>query len=264
MNQSIAFLTDADNTLWDTDAIYRAAHSSLLEELAVKLGIDAPTDGVAYVRQFDESLALAHPLGLRYPVELLVRAVAVGLQGAEVSEASIIALREGSGKHVSEIVEALLANKFRAVLKSLPAVRDGVRQGLARLSALNVPFYVLSEGGKDRVSGTLARLDLPSPNGVIEIKKTSKDSFSMIRTQLAPLVPLVMVGDQLDRDIAPAREAGIRTVLFPGTFEPSWIGRIDRNLADLVVKSFDDAVTYFERQADSFRVASRKGTRALS
>src|SRR3546814_21011924 len=31
-----------------------------------------------------------------------------------------------------------------------------------------------------------------------------------------------MVGDQLQRDIRPAKEAGLRTIYFPGGFRPHW------------------------------------------
>ena len=31
-----------------------------------------------------------------------------------------------------------------------------------------------------------------------------------------------MIGDQLDRDIAPAKAAGLITVYFPGGFRPKW------------------------------------------
>ncbi len=31
-----------------------------------------------------------------------------------------------------------------------------------------------------------------------------------------------MVGDQLDRDIGPAKEAGLTTIYFPGGFSPRW------------------------------------------
>jgi putative hydrolase of the HAD superfamily len=31
-----------------------------------------------------------------------------------------------------------------------------------------------------------------------------------------------MIGDQLDRDIRPAKEAGLRTIYFPGGFRPGW------------------------------------------
>jgi putative hydrolase of the HAD superfamily len=31
-----------------------------------------------------------------------------------------------------------------------------------------------------------------------------------------------MIGDQLDRDIAPAKAAGLETIYFPGGFRPSW------------------------------------------
>jgi ribonucleotide monophosphatase NagD (HAD superfamily) len=34
--------------------------------------------------------------------------------------------------------------------------------------------------------------------------------------------PAIVIGDQLDRDIAPAKQAGLITVFFPGGFRPKW------------------------------------------
>jgi putative hydrolase of the HAD superfamily len=49
-----------------------------------------------------------------------------------------------------------------------------------------------------------------------------------------------MIGDQLDRDIQPAREAGLTTFLFRGGFTPKWAEGIP-STADYEISSFDQA-----------------------
>ena len=48
-----------------------------------------------------------------------------------------------------------------------------------------------------------------------------------------------MIGDQLDRDIAYARDAGFRTILFPGTFSPYWLDNTEAE-PDYVIHDYAD------------------------
>lgn len=47
-----------------------------------------------------------------------------------------------------------------------------------------------------------------------------------------------MVGDQLDRDIAPAKAAGVNTIYFPGGFQPRWAPDLQSIRPDHVIASF--------------------------
>src|SRR3546814_7324092 len=48
-----------------------------------------------------------------------------------------------------------------------------------------------------------------------------------------------MVGDQLQRDIRPAKEAGLRTIYFPGGFRPHWELKEQSVQPDFRVHRFD-------------------------
>jgi putative hydrolase of the HAD superfamily len=50
-----------------------------------------------------------------------------------------------------------------------------------------------------------------------------------------------MIGDQLDRDIAPAKEAGLKTIFFASGFVPRWSSRVDDIKPDYVVDDFEKA-----------------------
>jgi putative hydrolase of the HAD superfamily len=47
-----------------------------------------------------------------------------------------------------------------------------------------------------------------------------------------------MVGDQLDRDIAPAKEAGLTTIYFPSGFKPKWMPLEAEVRPDFKIESF--------------------------
>ena len=51
-----------------------------------------------------------------------------------------------------------------------------------------------------------------------------------------------MIGDQLDRDIAPAKEAGLKTIYFPGGFVPRWTPDEAKIGPDFRVSDFVEAV----------------------
>lgn len=47
-----------------------------------------------------------------------------------------------------------------------------------------------------------------------------------------------MVGDQIDRDIRPAQQAGFKTILFPGAFRPIWEIQSGNVMPDFAVDTF--------------------------
>jgi hypothetical protein len=53
--------------------------------------------------------------------------------------------------------------------------------------------------------------------------------------------PGFVIGDQKDRDLTPARQAGFITILFPGGFVPKWSMRHGVD-PDFIISSFEQAV----------------------
>ena len=54
-----------------------------------------------------------------------------------------------------------------------------------------------------------------------------------------------MVGDQLDRDILFAAEAGFETFHFPSDFLPNWLDTI-RVMPDHVISRFDEVLPFLK------------------
>jgi ribonucleotide monophosphatase NagD (HAD superfamily) len=60
-----------------------------------------------------------------------------------------------------------------------------------------------------------------------------------------------MIGDQLDRDIRFAHEAGLQTILVAGRFHPKWIEAADATHADAVAQDYLEAVRWALRSKPS-------------
>src|SRR5688572_22419936 len=93
-------LADADNTLWDTNAVFRDAQLQLLVRIEAEVGSLCPSeDRLGFVRVYDQALAQRHHLHLRYPPQLLVRSIEAGMAGVPIEQAAkdVIAGRRSSG-----------------------------------------------------------------------------------------------------------------------------------------------------------------------
>jgi FMN phosphatase YigB (HAD superfamily) len=69
------------------------------------------------------------------------------------------------------------------------------------------------------------------------------DLYTRLKQRAAPR-RAVMIGDQPDRDIRFAHEAGLQTILVEGRFRPRWIQNSDSSYANAVVRDFLEAVQW--------------------
>jgi putative hydrolase of the HAD superfamily len=230
-------ITDADNTLWDTNAVFAAAHLHLLKRIEEAHGRSLRRrDRLAAVRELDEGLALALGGRLDYSPRLLVEALSLRVRDECESARAVrraLALRESRAS--SQAVGAAL-RAFRADLRTTPALRPGVRRGLGVLRRREVRVMVATEGSASRCRRLIRELRL----GDIPVVAAAK-SRSLFERMAATAKPTggvrFMVGDQLDRDIEASRLAGYVTVHFPGGFQPVWT-RGRAVAADFTIKSF--------------------------
>lgn len=233
--------TDADNTLWDTDAVFAQAQLALLDAAERIAGKQATTtERLAFVRQFDQAIAVRHHQGLRYPPALLVRALSSGVSGSSAEAAAQRALAEGV---VATDEEAAGLASYSTTLSSVPSILPGVRRGLELALENQIPIYVISEGPLELVRARLRALDLERlTSGALSAKKTP-ELYIRLKQRAAPH-RAVMIGDQPDRDIRFARESGMHALLVEGRFRPHWIRSADTTYADAVVQDFFEAVKW--------------------
>jgi putative hydrolase of the HAD superfamily len=227
-------ITDADNTLWDTNCVYADAQRWLLEQSEIKAGaICKDPDRLGFLRRVDQAIAKRHHSGLRYPSHLLLSALVDVLLGRSVEESA--------GRSLMRIDTSAndITEEFDELLRKAPPLRDGVRAGLDMLLRANVPIVVATEGAADLCKNRLEHWELSRKvQSVVSAAKTPELFLRL--SQLLKLTPerCLAVGDQLDRDVAPARAAGLKTAHFPGGFLPSWQSGIDVE-PDFTVNSYE-------------------------
>lgn len=242
---SLVLVVDADNTLWDTNEVFARAQLRLLELTEHSVGRACPRgDRLTFVRAYDQAIAAKHHLHLKYPAQLLVSAIGAGLSGMEPDIAAESAIRgrlRGNSLSKHQIDGVLAA--YSQALSDVPALLPTVREGLKLARAQGMTVYVMTEGRLDRQHRALAEHGLDTfITGVWEMTKTTSQ-FGRIRQRFAP-VDVVVIGDQVDRDIGPSHDAGCKTVLVPGRFQPCWGGSPDAQTADHVAPTFLSAVEW--------------------
>jgi len=248
---SLVFV-DADNTLWDTNALYATAQLRLLAGVERHVGTVAPApDRLAFVRDVDQRLAEKHHRQLRYPVRLLIRGLEHVLSGLSAERAARLAWSRASDPgRLSAADTAELESEFAYGLSAIPRLRRGVRRGLSALRQLNDSVVVLTEGSLARAQATAAALAIDSYlERIVEVKK-ERPTLARMHKALGERTHVFMVGDQLERDIRPAQQAGFTTVFFPGAFRPRWENENDDIVPDYVIHSFADVPTIVAQNRD--------------
>lgn len=239
----VIVFTDADNTLWDTDAVYATAQKGLLSEVEVVTGLSGPSEGrLEFVREFDQEIAAKHHKGLRYQPAFLAQAIALGLNSVDPSTAARIVLHGDTNRWVLSPSDAKqIEQNFFAALNTTPILRPGVKEGLISLRKGGCTIIVVTEGSKEKCCDLLEKYDLASQiERVIESPK-HQDLYRRVCRLGGGADLAFMIGDQLDRDIGPAAEAGLKTIYFPGGFRPKWHPAASEVQPDTVVSSFEGA-----------------------
>jgi putative hydrolase of the HAD superfamily len=246
----VLWVTDADNTLWDTDAVYRSAQLALLADVERALGVTVKdTDRLRYVREADQALAAADHRGFRYPVSALVCALAERLGGNSLRDAVRAAVKCASPR--SRTNEAV-AEDYLARLADKPVLRRGVANGLATLMRMRAEVVVVTEGSKCRVEATLRHYGLDG--AVRSVVQADKAGGIFERLALTARADSAMwaIGDQLQREVAPAVRAGFNAIHFPGGFVPPGEAGAASGLEYLTVDDYSAGVN---AMTDRMRVA---------
>lgn len=240
MHHAPVILADADNTLWDTDSVFADAQLGMLASVDRHFPGMGHPDLLAHVRAYDQALAQIDRRHLRYPPVLLVRALALGNLGHDAETAARMAIAQRPSTELVDVHEGIVADYFDALART-PALLHGVVDGLGLARKAGLDVWILTEGSADRQrtrAQALGIVDLVK--GVSEVAK-SHDQFDRQRRRFAPS-PLVVIGDQPDRDILPAQAAGCIGVLVPSRFRPGWIASTAWGAADHVAERFDLAI----------------------
>lgn len=238
-------LCDADNTLWDTDAVFASAQERVLELVESKVGKRCESeDRLGFVRRYDQAIATRHHLHLRYPPILLVLSLAEGLHGCapESAAALVIAGRHPSNSVTVSNAEIMVAD-YLGLLNAVPRLLPRVEEGLSLARESHLALFVLTEGRVSTQQKIIERHRLSGHfEGVFEVPKNAA-SFERLRERFAA-ARVTVIGDQPDRDIEPARQAGLSAVLVPSRFRPSWNKEDHALQASYVASDFGIAIEW--------------------
>jgi putative hydrolase of the HAD superfamily len=243
--------TDADNTLWDTNAVFAAAQLRLLDRTEAAIGIkSAEPDRLAIVREVDQLLAKFHHADLKYPPRLLVAALAMTLSGRKPTRAARDVLSGSASTMIAALDAGDIEHLFIVDLQQTPELRCGVSEGLSALSAAALEVIVITEGSKAKCEKLLAHYQLA--HHVTRLLEGAKRP-ELYKRALAwsgshPIA--FMIGDQLDRDVGPAKEAGLSTIYFPGDFRPYWTPEIAKIRPDVTVTDYNEAANWIITEAE--------------
>lgn len=231
MTDNAALITDADNTLWDTNRVFADAQLMLLESVERHLGLRShDSDRLAFVRRHDQRLAAKDHRGLKYPPAFLVQSLWTELGG-------------GTGAP-DDVLATIVADYFSNLSKHAE-LRPGVKATLATLHKRGVEIIVVSEGNRDRVVGTLGAHGLDVYIARTITGEKSVDMYRRLLKLAGDPGKAICVGDQLDRDIAFAKAAGFKAVYFPGGFTPEWTDQRLLIHADAVITDFSELIPMF-------------------
>lgn len=244
-------LVDADNTLWDTDAVFRDAQLLLVARVEAVVGRISPAaDRLDFIRAYDQALAQRHHLHLRYPPQLLVRSVGAGLAGVPPHAAAqdAIAGKLSTSDPLNQACIESIVSDYLHALSQAPMLLPTVAEGVRTAKEAGLRLYVMTEGRIDKQKRILELHCLQAFfEGIWELTK-EQAQFDRVRIRFAGCRVFV-IGDQPDRDIVPAKAAGCSTVLVPSRFKPSWHSSAAYEAADHVATDFCEGIRWCVKAA---------------
>lgn len=259
---------DADNTLWDTDTVFRAAQLALLAEII------PPGSRVDATMHLDQLRALDRLIGARlglaeYDFHLLAIAEAYVLWCEDSLEAATEqAIGSGTaGLPPAAVAAARRATRvFRERLADIPPLYPDTRSVLEALRHHGdtpgdaIAVVVFSEGDERRLRRVLAAHHLEQTNlidGLIIAPKSVHAMRQARRIGVARLPQLpaaetlltVVVGDSLRREIRFGKRIGALTVYKPSGYMGNEHERPldDDERPDCVIHSLSELLPFLRR-----------------
>ena len=245
-------LFDADNTLWDTNAVFIDAQLAMLRVLSEGGVLDDPERALPTLRAIDMAL-VEHVGRFEYDVHQLAQAVIVHFETDLQGDALMEALSRSSSPTPGRDALARAAGRvYLDGLQRVPPVLPDTIEILRLLHAarqLGAPLVtaVLSEGDPERLERVFNayHVDIGALFDEIIVGHKSRLAFERARTALVELLPpaadqsetlFVIVGDALTRDIKFGKQAGFVTVYIPSSFKGVEEPRAEDEVADFTIE----------------------------
>jgi len=231
---SLVIIFDADNTLWDTDSVFRGAQLDLLRVFVHAGLIREESAELETLRAVDQELV--RQLGrFEYDFSALCTAMAHYHSGQPNAQQAVT--RTINEHQLDSALSDLIArahSAFEAGLHKIPALFPDTERVLLAIHSYRsidagVAVLIFSDGAPERLERILDAHQIRSRGFFDEIIMDRKtvESFKRAKDTGRKFLPQVennsktrfmMVGDSLQRDIKLANQAGYVTVYKPGGF----------------------------------------------
>lgn len=230
VNVPLITFIDLDNLIIDTNKLFEDAHLDILSDLEKVFSAKGPRkreERLRYVRDLDE-LIIQRTGKKTYDAAILVRAVGLKLLGEATDYVIDVALMEPTVERLPAAQIKEIADKFTdfAFVSGIPALRPGVKQALDKLQYASDKLVLVTENkNTGRCARILEHHGLTSyfnERLLVGVKTTQTYIDLAQRHPATPALPQIMIGDQLDSDIAYAQHAGFTTIHVPGGFRPNY------------------------------------------
>ncbi len=228
-------LFDADNTLWDTDSVFRQAQVAMLRVLARIQITEEPELQLSRLRAMDDEL-VAHFGTHEYDFRVLATALAyhytLGYSAAE-SAHMVLSSPSGLNPELAPIVEEA-SRAFADGLQQIPPLYADTMPVLSsiRLSVSahdRIVTIMLSEGDINRLERTLAAYQVRERGlfdeiilcrkSVAVIRQAEQAGRSLLPTVSPDVANIgMLIGDSLQRDIKFGNQAKLITVYKPSSY----------------------------------------------
>ena len=250
MKQNLV-ITDADNTLWDTNAVFTDAQIGLLAVLRAE-GYRLGGNEFQKLRELDS--LLVELTGMHeYDFRLLALAVILHSRGMTVKGATRTAVRD-FGRRLESYKTTVEngVNEFRRRLTEFPPLYANVRSTLRALrEKYGCVLALVSNGNEARVNETVDHYKIRRYFDIISTGKKNLETYVKVEHSAKALmrgVPerVVVIGDQIDVDIVLGNKIGAITVFKPGGYRPEISAANPDEVPDYVVDNFSGVLDVFK------------------
>ena len=228
---------DADNTLWDTNAVFRDAQLALLDELAKAELIPASDSQLDTLRVIDQELV--SKLGYaEYDFKLLAVALVLFYSRKTTIEGAVQNALAHSSQAISPNLVEIINKAFQSFEERMKRVPDLYPDTLPVLSAIrpstveenSLAMIMFTEGNNLRLEQILKVHDIRGQRlfDEIVIAPKSKESFEKVKlvglhllytSEKTEEATFVLVGDSLHHDIKLGNQTGFITIYKPSAFK---------------------------------------------
>jgi putative hydrolase of the HAD superfamily len=256
---SAIIVFDADNTLWDTNAVFREAQIDLLSVFAEAGLLKNPKAALDTLRKIDR--ALVRLTGqFEYDFTFLARAVGHYYSGIiNVEQAADFALKQIESVSASVIEKSSAA--FAQTLEEIPPLFGDTEEVLRCLTGTrslqgSSVLILFTDGERLRIERILETYKLAeSTFDEVVIGRKTAESFNEVRLlgldKLKSVgrseAKLLMIGDSLKHDIAPSKQAGFTTIYKPADFLGAEAPTNSDELPDFRIDSLGELADVLER-----------------